>query len=154
MANGTAALSLLGTLSSSYAKYQAGLTRKRISEANERISEIQAEEVKKRGAKEEARSRRAYKKLLGKQRVAMAAQGISLRGGTSQQLQQETKTMSELDALTIRLNTAREALGFEQASVGERFAGKMEERASRTEALSTLLTGGLRSYELYKRGQR
>lgn len=151
MADNTASLSLLGTLSGAYAQYRQGQARRRISKANERIAELQARVAKREGRAQEAKSRQAYKKLLGKQRTALAAQGIDLGGETSRQLQQETKVMSELDALTIRLNAARRSFGLEQEARGYGVEGKMAEAESKTAALSTILSGGLRAYEQYQR---
>jgi hypothetical protein len=139
-------------ISGAFAQYQQGKARKIISESNKEMADIQAKAAIKGGEKAEAQSRQRYKKLLGKQRAAMAAQGISLTGGSAQDIQQETQDISELDALTIKMNAAREAFGFESRGRGFGMQGQFAQRAGTTGAISTLLTGGLKSYEQHKRG--
>lgn len=131
-------------ISGAFSQIQAGRARKATAEANEFIADLRAKSAKKRGRINVSKSRQQYKKLLGKQRAAMAAQGISLADGSAQDIQQETQDVSELDALTIKLNAGREAFGFEAAGRGFKAAGSQAERIGRIGATQSLLTGGLR----------
>lgn len=125
-------------------------TRRIISESNKEIAELKAKSAKRKGQAEESRSRQRIKQLIGKQRAALAAQGVSLEGEGVQDIIQETGRVGEVDALTIRLNAMREAFGYEQEARTAGFEGRMVERAGRFGAAETLLTGGLRAYEQYK----
>jgi hypothetical protein len=144
------AASMVGTLSSAYSQYELGKTRRIISKSNERLAKLRAEDALKRGQKREGASRGQYKKLLGKQRAAMAAQGIDIQSGSAQDIQEETQVVSELDALTIKLNAAREAFGYESQGRGFGMEGILEQQEGSARSTQTLLTGGLRAYELYK----
>ena len=145
MARTTGALQIAGTLSSSFAEYQQGLARRAVSETNERLAELQAKEAKRRGGADVARSRTEFRKLLGKQRASLAAQGIDIGSGSAQDIQEETQVMSKLDALTIKTNAAREAFGIRAAGEAEGVQGKLAETEATTGAISTLLTGGLKA---------
>lgn len=151
MANRAGALQIAGTLSSSFAEFQQGRARRAISETNERISELRAKEATRRGGARVARSKQAFKKLLGKQRAALAAQGIDIGSGSALDIQEETQVMSELDALTIKTNAAREAFGIRAGGRGEAVEGRLAETEATTGAISTLLTGGLGAAELFQR---
>lgn len=154
MANGLMALRLAGTVSSAFAQREQGRTRRIISESNQRIAELKGKEALRRGGERAAKSKREFKKLRGKQRAALAAQGIDIGTGSAQDIQEETEVVSELDALTIKTNAAREAFGIRAGGRGEAFAGRLEERAGKIGAFSTLLTGGLRAAESYQRRKK
>lgn len=150
MAAGMTALQISGALTSSYSQYQMGKARKTISETNERIAEMRAKMARKRGGAAEARSRQRLKKIIGKQRAALAAQGISLEGGSAQDIQREARVVSELDALTIKTNAAREAFGFESAARAASMEGRLAEQQAKIGAATTLITGGMRAAEAYQ----
>jgi hypothetical protein len=154
VANTAGALQIAGTLSSSFAEYQQGLARRAVSETNERLAELQAKDARRRGAADVARSRTDFKKFLGKQRASLAAQGIDIGSGSAQDIQEETQVMSELDALTIKTNAAREAFGIEAAGEAEGVSGELAEKEGTTGAISTLLTGGLKAAGLFQNNKK
>lgn len=145
-------------------------TQARIAQVNAKFAEMQARDAFKRGQEGEAISRMKVKKTIGAQRAAMAAQGIRVDEGSAQDIQQETQEIGALDVMTIRNNAMREAFGYEtqaraetmkgqfattqgaMQAAGLRMQGDWAYTAGRNQALETLLTGGMRTYDLYKRG--
>lgn len=134
-----------------FSSYQQGKARRYASRANERIAEMQAKDALARGQEAEALSRQKGKKVRGSQKAALAAQGIRVDYGSAQDIQQETEDISELDALNIRLNAAREAFGYQSQARGFAAEGQQAMRAGRIGALDTLLSGGLKAYDAYDR---
>ena len=140
----------IGSVASAFSQYQAGKGQRALSKISGRLSKLKAKSAKRRGAEKEARSRQSFKKLLGKQRAALAAQGIRLDEGSARDIQTETQVMSELDALTIKNNAAREALGLEAGARTTEVGGKLAGARADVGAAETLLTGGLRAYRTLK----
>lgn len=149
---GLAALQFAGTLGSAFAERELGKTRRVVSETNERLADLKAEAAKGRGREALARSRQKFKRLLGKQRAALAASGVDIGTGSAQDIQKETQVMSELDALTIKTNAAREVFGFKTQASQFAAEGKQADRASKISAMNTLLTGGLQAASMLSGG--
>ena len=128
---------------------------------NKKISGIQLEGVKKAGQSAESSYRSKVKLVAGSQRAKLAAQGININEGSAYEVQSDTHNIGEQDALTIRNNALRQAFGIEiqgdlaemqgqQAAAGlelraegSRLGGRLAEQSSRSNALDTLVTGGL-----------
>ena len=111
--------------------------------AAERDAERAAKEAEKRGGIEASRVRRAGKRLIGEQRVTLAAQGIDITEEDAADIQAETRRISALDELTIKNNASREAFGFRSAGASAALTGRFAEISSRTRSRDTLITGGL-----------
>jgi len=121
-----------------YGQYEQTQAQKAIERVRRRIIASRAQEA-------EARIRQRGNKAVGAQRAAMAAQGIRLDTGSALDVQQETKAISELDALTIKNNALREAFGY---GVSTDYAASM----SSAKSVDSLLSGGLQAYNAYKTG--
>ena len=111
------------------------------SEFNARVAEYQSSEAVKRGDREAELARKAGKKLIGKQRAALAAQGIALDDGTALELQEETARFTEEDVQTIKNNAAAEAFGYKIRSQQEELRGRLTGISGRAASTGTLLTG-------------
>ena len=118
--------------------------RERQFETNKKIAEAQAEDAIFRGEKEAARLRRRTKKLIGSQRVALAAQGIDIESGSAADILEDTAASSAVDELTIRNNAAREALGFKSQALGFGAQAGFQRISGRFARGATIATGGLR----------
>lgn len=110
-------------------------------EVNARQAELAAQDALDRGEVEAASIRRQGKQVMGAQRAALAAQGIT--GETPAALMGETALSAGFDADQARSNAWREAWGFRQQAQDLRRQGKMTQQGLRNQAKSTLLTGGL-----------
>ena len=150
---GTAGTIQQGNAAQDAANYQA-----QVAERNREISEMQAVDAKKRGRVEETRKRRQTEQRLGAQRAAMAANGIDIDSGSSLDVLGDTAQFGELDALTIRSNTEREARGFRQQGQNfqseanlSRARGSAAKTGSLFNAGSTLLTGASKGATSFKK---
>jgi hypothetical protein len=116
---------------------------------NARYTELQAEDALQRGRETELFVRGETRKVVGSQRVALAAQNIDIDEGSAGAIQAEAQAIGSFDALLIRQNAMREAYGFRveasnlrsQAQMA-RMGGANRAAGYRAEGASTLLTGG------------
>jgi len=131
----------------SYQDAQAAKARgkyeQQVSESNARMAEFNAEDALTRGRKESNQQRLKGRNVQGAQRAAFAGQGVDVNTGTAASIQNETATLSELDAQTIANNAWKEAWGYRTQASDYRFEGRMKRLASKNEARNTLLSGGL-----------
>ena len=85
-------------------EYQA-----KIDDNNRKVALWKAQDAQDRGAKEEASLRTKVAALKGRQKSALAASGVVLGDGSALDILGDTAALGELDALTIRSNSEREA---------------------------------------------
>lgn len=119
-----------------------------VSRNNAILSNQMAADALKRGALEERRQRLRTSKLKGAQRAAFGASNVALDVGSPLDVLEDTAGQGELDALIIRNNAEREAVGFRfQAQNQEASAnlsllrGSASVKAGQTQALSSLIGG-------------
>lgn len=146
------------------AAQQAATYNAQVADMNAKISERQARDAVERGQIEEQQQRMKTSQIIGKQRAAMAANGVDLTFGSPLDALVDTATIGELDALTIRTNTAREERDIRQQGAnltsqagmmraeGENaaIAGRMGKRSGFMQAAGTILGGGARAYSNYR----
>ena len=84
-------------------KYQA-----QVAANNAQIAEWQAQDALTRGAEAEAAHRLKVAQMLGSSKASMAARGLDLAFGTPVDVLTGIDLMGEIDALSIRDNTAKE----------------------------------------------
>ena len=83
-----------------------------VAKNNKIISERMAEDARVRGEEEVRKARNRAKQLAGRQRTALAGAGVAVEQGSALDLIGDTISIGEVEALTIRSNAEREALGF------------------------------------------
>ena len=88
--------------------YQAAVARN-----NQIIAERQAADARARGAEAERQQRIKTQQLIGRQRAVLAGNGVVVDQGSALDITTDTAGIGEQDALTVRANAEREALGFE-----------------------------------------
>ena len=132
-----------GKAAKNEADYRAGVARN-----NQILAMRAADEARKKGDLEANMKRQESLQLQGRQRALLAGAGVQVDIGSAGALVQDTAAVGELDALTIRSNAEREALGFEaQGSNFEASArlselsGKNAQTSSYFQAGSSLLSG-------------
>jgi hypothetical protein len=102
-----------------------------------------AADAKRRGAHESDWARIQGQQFIGTQRAAMASSGGVVDMDSNAILQQDAAQLSELDALTISNNAAREAYGYEvQADDNMLTAGNLQKQASKS-MMTSILGGAL-----------
>lgn len=143
---GTSALASIGAAyeAAQSARAQADYQR-RVAAINLRFGELAAQDVLRRGEREAQRVKLKTRALIGRQRVALAAQGISLESGAPLEIQEETAAQGAMDALTVRNNAWREAWGYQVQALNVQTGAAFTELSARAQARSSLLTGGLQA---------
>ena len=152
----TAASSLLGAAGQKQqadASAEASSYNARVADMNATLSERRARDALERGKLEEQQKRNEVAQVAGRQKAAMSANGVDVSFGSPLDVLVDTATMGELDALTIRSNTAREAYDYQvQAANGRADANLSRANAKNTKkggnltAFGTLLTGAGKAY--------
>jgi hypothetical protein len=112
---------------------------------NIRRAEVQKKDALKRGEEESRQYMQKVKGMAGSQKVALAAQGISVDGGSAADIMKETQVLGYEDSLRIKNNAFREALGFgmQQQEYAMDSARARADASSRS--FSTLLSGGMQA---------
>jgi hypothetical protein len=135
-------MSAAGSLIQGYGANEAGIANQRIGERNATLMEQQAEDSLYRGGIQEQRQRLAGRKLLGRQRVGFAGQGVDVNSGTAALIQADTTAGTEMDALTIRNNAAREAYGLREGAKMERYKADVARQQGRFAAIGSIFNAG------------
>jgi hypothetical protein len=138
----TAAVGLMagGAAMSAGAQRASGKAQQRLAEYNAQVGEVQADDAIARGREDEGRHRVAVRGLIGSQRAALAASGVDVNSGTASEIQEDTARQGELDALTIRLNAAREAWGYKVQAGDSRARGAYARAEGNMQALGTIVS--------------
>lgn len=123
----------------------AGDYNAKMMELNAKLADYQGEDAIRRGNADAQKHRKNVKQMQGAQRVALAAQGIEIDSGSAAQIQEDTRMLGEMDAMTIKNNAWREAWGYRVQAAQGRSQAEFTRMASRNEARSTLLTGGMKA---------
>jgi hypothetical protein len=157
MSNGNAALavtntggalsSLFGGMAQADSLRTQGEIAERANKLNAEFAELQAEDALSRGDIALDRQGRAARKILGSQRARLAAQGISIDSGSALDAQIATGALAQEDAVMIRSNAFREALGFKSQAQGYKYAATIARASGDQQAQQTLLTAGVRALE-------
>jgi|GEM_PF-526026 len=117
------AASMATTAASTYMAYQGSQQQAKAQEAsanyqaqvahnNQIIATQNADQAIQAGEAQEQAQRLKTAQVMSSQRVAMAANGLSLDSGSAADVQAGTAEMGELDALTIRSNASKTAYNY------------------------------------------
>lgn len=122
-----------------------------VARNNEIIADQKAEDARLRGQQAERRERLRTQQLLGRARADAAARGVVVDEGSALDITSDIAATGELDALTVRNNAEREALGFESQRSEFEAEGQLATARGRNALVSggfrvgsTVLTGGSR----------
>lgn len=125
-----------------------------VAEMNATLAQRRAKDAIERGKEAEQQKRLEVSQLQGRQRAAMAANGVDLSFGSPLDTLVDTAYLGEIDALTIRRNAAREAYDYEvDAASGKASAGFQRNAADSAltggylNAAGTILGGGASLYK-------
>jgi len=142
----TAAVAMIGLGAGVNASAQksAGKSQQALANYNADINDIKANDALARGFNEETRHRLGTRKLIGSQRAAFAASGVDITDmdSTAVNVFADTAALSEIDALTIRSNAAREAWGYRAQAQDDRARGVVAKQTGDNQALGTLIGAG------------
>jgi hypothetical protein len=120
---------------------------------NARMKEIEAGITREQSNAREEQQRRQARQLLGRQRAAVAQAGIGW-GGSALDIMEESATLAELDALTIRYEGDLKARGLLAEAEFDKYSGqvamaqgKAAKTASYISAAASLLSGAAGAYK-------
>lgn len=134
-----------------YMQSEQGKASRSASRFNSWVGRMQADDALARGEFEETQYRRKVADVRGTQRSGYAAQNVDVDTGIAATVDQETQRVGELDALMIRNNAAKEAMGYRMGSILESGRGAAAGRLSNAAAGLTLATAGSDSYATYRK---
>ncbi len=137
-----AAIGLLfaGTGMSAFGSFMSGQSQQAMFDRNAQIGDIMSTDALTRGREAEIRHRQETKKLIGSQRAAFAASGVEVNDpdSTAENVVIDTAILSEMDALTIRANAAREAWGYKVGAQQDTFKGRIAKQEGINNAIGAL----------------
>lgn len=136
------ALTAAGGITGAIATRQSGLLNKRIANSNAKIAEAKADDATKAGDFAATRTILKARAAGERERGAQASSGTIAGAGTGALAIADSEQAGAMDALMIKRNAAREALGFKTQAVGERMRGAAEDEAGKMGTLTTLLNTG------------
>ncbi len=116
-------------------QYQAAVDRN-----NAILAERQAADAEQRGVDAEMAHRRKAAELKGTQKAQMAARGLDLGEGSALNILSDTDLLTEVDALSIRDNAAREAWG--HRAQAQNYSSEAGFKSSAADGISPLMAGG------------
>lgn len=114
-------------------------------EFNARLAELKAKDVVDRGNEEASKFAKEANQFKGKQKAAMATQGVDIDSASFEGITTQTERLTAFDEMEIRNNAWKEAWGYKIDAANQRTQGDFRYRASQAEARSSLLTGGLQA---------
>lgn len=139
----------VGAIQQGNAAAAAGRYNAQVAEMNATLAERRAKDALERGAVEEQQKRAQVAQLQGRQKAAMAANGVDLTFGSPLDTLVDTAVLGDLDALTIRQNSAREAYDFRVQGMNARADAGLSRANARSAqtggylaAAGTVLGGG------------
>lgn len=136
------ALTAAGGLTSALGQLQSGKTNQRIARANAKIAEAQADESINTGEFAANRALARGRQIEAAARSGQAGQGTVVGAGTGALVTKNTEQASQVDALMIERNAARQAMGFKTKAAADTIQGDMAEAAGKAGAVSTVLNAG------------
>lgn len=136
-----AATAIVSTAFTANQQIQQGKYQKGVADYNAAVAENEAQEVRKAGVESENLQRRRTAELLSKQRAQLGAANVDLSSGSALQLQEDTQTAGEVDALRIRSNYDAQVASLQTGAGLTRNQGEFAEQSGRTSATGTLLQG-------------
>ena len=107
------------------------------------IVQIQKREILKKSQEDIGFRQQSTSRLLGNQKVNLAAQGIEIDSGTSLEIMEQTREAGARDVMTISNNAWRKGWGMDVESQTFRSEAEFAGLSGKAKARSTLATGGL-----------
>lgn len=147
----------VGQVQQAQATSSANRYNAQVQEMSAKIADRRAKDAIERGQLEEQRKRQEVSRIQGIQKAAMAANGVDLTFGSPLDTIVDTAAAGEIDALTIRSNSYREAYDYKVDAANKRNGAqlsRMSADAASTggymSAAGTILGGASKAYGQYK----
>ncbi len=138
---GTGTVLLVGKVIAAAAAVYGGVSAYEAQRDAKRAAEKQAEIAKEQAASEASNIRDRGRRLIASQRAALAASGVKIDEGTGDALQQETKKLTEQDALATLKTGSNQALLYDMEAKVAGNRGKAALVSGALDATSTAVSG-------------
>jgi len=142
------AISAIGAIQQGKAAEAQAEAQDQANKYNARVKEIQAGVEREAAGRREEQQRRKARQVLGEQRAALAQSGIGMMG-SALDIEEQSATAAELDALNIRYEGEMAAKGLLYDAEAEKFEGRANlaaganaKKASYLKTGSAILSGG------------
>lgn len=129
----SAGVAAAGVAYSAYASNQAHKYQAQVAANNAKIADYNANQTIEQGNVEESAQHGLASRRVGAAIAAQGANNVDTTFGTAAQVQQGLQNSGDLDAMTIRYNSAQRALGFINQGQGYTAESSMQ-RAAATNA--------------------
>lgn len=136
-----------------FAKMQANNEARQL-EQNSKIMKMKAEDTVRQGDYDADTLKRKSKGIIGSQRAGFASGNIDINSGSALDVQGDTAAETEIDAIAIRNNAFREAMGYKMEASNMKSQAKIVKATGRASANLSLLGGGVSAvgnYYQYKK---
>ncbi|NWJ26128.1 hypothetical protein [Rhizobium sp. RM] len=150
---GSTLLGAAGQVQEAKATAAANRYNAEVATMNAQIADRQAKDAIERGKQEEQQKRMQTADLQGRQRAAMAANGLDLSFGSPLDTIVDTARMGEMDALNIKTNAYREAYGYKVQATNQRASATLDRiradaatKSGYLSSIGTILGGGSNAY--------
>lgn len=134
-------IALVGAGLQIQAQRQKGRFDKGVADYNARVAENEAQATLNTGTEAENIKRQETAELLAKQRAQLGAANVDLNSGSAFQLQEDTVSLGEADALRIRSNFGDRASALDASAGLTSRQGDYANQAGQNAAFGTLLGG-------------
>jgi hypothetical protein len=124
---------------------QQGRQAKASADYNAKQQEVSADITRRQASEREQMQRNEARKMLGKQRAAIAESGVGF-GGSSQDIYLESARDAELDALNLRYAGELEARGLIEQAKLTRMEGRAKAQQAGFQAVGSVLGGVAKGY--------
>lgn len=118
-----------------------GQFQKGVADYNARVASNEATETQNAANEAENMQRQKTAELLSRQRAQLAASNVDLSSGSALQLQEDTLTLGEADAMRIRKNYASRVKALNTESELTTAQGGFAQSAGTGRAVGSLLSG-------------
>ena len=139
MAGGSMLMTALGGYSQYKSISAAAKANAQIAENNAKLAMDQAVEAQKDGAREQQQSMWKQRAMIGAQKVAAAANGISSENGSAYDLIGETALLGGMERQAIELSAARKAWGYEAEATNTRNESALAQWQAKQNKTATVL---------------
>jgi len=112
------------------------------AEFNARVAENEAERTREIATEQENTQRQRTAEFVSRQRAQLGAAGVDLASGSALQLQQDTETLGDIDALRIRTRGEDQFAALTREADFSTAQGGFAKQAGRNQEVGSLLTGG------------
>ncbi len=147
-----AGVMVAGGALNAYATLKEGEASAAQLEFRARMARLQAGDTEKRGESDAARVRMEGSRAIGQARADIGASGLEMSGTPAASLA-DIRQFSELDALMVRTNAARDAWGLRAEAAGMESAAKQTRKQSYLGAAGSFLGGAAQAGSFYKGGK-